>query len=112
MQKIFLLALDIFLMPDGGIILIDEYENSLGINALNIFPDLIYDTNINCQYLISSHHPYIINRVPIEDWLVFNRKGTFVRIKSGKELKDKYSKSNQQNFIKLINDPFYTEGIE
>lgn len=112
MQKIFLLALDIFLMPEGGIILIDEYENSLGINALNIFPDLIYDTNINCQYIISSHHPYIINRVPIEDWLVFNRKGTFVRIKSGKELKDKYAKSNQQNFIKLINDPFYTEGIE
>ena len=112
MQKIFLIAQDLFLMPDGGISIIDEYENSLGINAINYFPELILTKNLKSQFFISSHHPYIINNVPIENWLVFNRKGTTVRIKTGKELKTDFGKSKQQQFIKLINDPFYLEGIE
>ena len=63
MQKIFLLILDLFLMKDSGILLIDEYENSLGINAINFLPDLIYTISEKCQFIITSHHPYIINTV-------------------------------------------------
>jgi predicted ATPase len=112
MQKVFLIALDIFLLSDGGIILIDEYENSLGINAINFFPELISTSESDCQYIISSHHPYLINNIPIDNWLVFHRKGFSVNIKSGLLFKDKFGKSKQQHFIQLINDPFYTEGIE
>ncbi len=112
MQKVFLIALDLYLMPDGGIILIDEYENSLGINAINLLPELIMNSDFNCQFIMSSHHPYIINNIPIENWLVFHRKGLSVSIRSGKEYKIKFGKSKQQQFIQLINDPFYTQGIE
>lgn len=112
MQKVFLIALDINLMPDGGILLIDEYENSLGINAINSFSDLFYDTDYTCQFIISSHHPYLINKVPVDNWLIFHRKGLEVKIKSGKEFKDRFSKSKQQRFIQLVNEPFYNEGIE
>ena len=99
-------------MPDGGIMLIDEYENSLGINAINSFPELIMSSDYNCQFIMSSHHPYIINSIPIENWLVFHRRGLSVSIRSGKEFKAKFGKSKQQQFIQLINDPFYTQGIE
>ena len=112
MQKVFLLALDVYLMPEGGIMLIDEYENSLGVNAINFFPDLLIDSDFECQFILSSHHPYLINRIPIDSWLVFHRKGVDVSIKSGKELKEKFGKSRQLYFTQLLNDPFYNEGIE
>jgi len=112
MQKIFLLILDIFIIKEGGVLLIDEYENSLGMNAINFLPDLLYTISDKCQFIITSHHPYIINNIDIENWLVFHRDGLKISIKSGKDLKEKYGKSKQQQFIQLINDPFYTGGIE
>jgi predicted ATPase len=112
MQKLFLLILDTYLLRDSGILFIDEYENSLGISAINFLPDLISSINDNCQFIITSHHPYIINTIPIEAWKVFHRKGTDVTITPGKVLKEKYSKSKQEYFLQLINDPLYKGGIE
>jgi predicted ATPase len=112
MQKLFLLILDIYLLRDAGILFIDEYENSLGINAINFLPDLIDSISDNCQFIITSHHPYAINTIPIEAWKVFHRKGTDVSVTPGKELKEKYSKSKQEYFVQLINDPLYKGGIE
>jgi ABC-type lipoprotein export system ATPase subunit len=112
MKKLFLLILDVILLQDGGILLIDEYENSLGASAINFLPDLIENISQNCQFIITSHHPYIINNIPIESWKVFHRKGTQVRITDGKILKEKYARSSQDYFIQLINDPIYNEGLQ
>jgi predicted ATPase len=112
MQKVFLLILDTILLQDSGILFIDEYENSLGISAINFFPDLIESTSQNCQFIITSHHPYIINRIPIESWKVFHRDGINVHITDGGNLKEKYSKSRQDHFVQLINDPLYNGGIQ
>jgi predicted ATP-dependent endonuclease of OLD family len=112
MQKLFLLILDTYLLQDSGILLIDEYENSLGINAINFLPDLINSISQNCQFIITSHHPYIINNIPIESWKVFHRDGVNVHITDGITLKERYSKSRQEYFVQLINDPLYTGGVE
>jgi len=112
MQKIFLLILDTYLLQDSGILLIDEYENSLGINAINFLPDLINSINTKCQFIITSHHPYIINSIPIESWKVFHRNGMHVHITNGIDLKERYSNSSQEYFVQLINDPLYIGGIE
>ena len=111
MQKLFLLILDAFLLQDSGILLIDEYENSLGISAINFLPDLIDSISQNCQFIITSHHPYIINRIPIESWKVFHRDGMAVHITDGTALKEKYAVSRQEYFVQLINDPLYNGGI-
>jgi AAA15 family ATPase/GTPase len=111
MQKIFLLILDTVLLQDAGILLIDEYENSLGISAINFLPDLLDTISENCQFIITSHHPYIINKIPIESWKVFHREGIQVHITNGDHLKEKYSKSSQDNFVQLINDPIYKNGL-
>jgi predicted ATPase len=107
MQKLFLLILDTVLLQEGGILLIDEYENSLGVSAINFLPDLIDNINEKCQFIITSHHPYIINNIPIESWKVFHREGMHVHITDGKDLKEKYSRSRQDHFVQLINDPLY-----
>lgn len=107
MQKVLLLLLDIYLLPEGGIFLIDEYENSLGINAINFFPDRLNEVNMKGQFIITSHHPYIVNKLPIENWIVFKRSGNTVEVLQGDALKESLGKSKQQQFIQLINHPFY-----
>lgn len=55
---------------------------------------------------------YIINKIPVNDWYIFHRRGSEVSIKHGEELIQRFGQSKQKAFIKLINDPFYTEGVE
>ena len=113
MRKVLLILTDIFTLPvDGGVYLLDEYENLLGINAINFFPSVLFEVDSPSQFILTSHHPYIIGNVPVKNWIVFHRKGANVLVKQGEELQDRFSKSKQQAFIQLINDPFYTEGVE
>ncbi len=112
MQKVLLLLTDILSLPNGGLYMVDEYENSLGIGAINFLPELIFSRENENQFLITSHHPYLINEIPPKNWLVFHREANKVSIKFGKELEERFSRSSQQAFIQLINDPFYASGIE
>jgi hypothetical protein len=107
MVKILLLLNDVYILPSESIYLIDEYENSLGISAINFFPEFISTLDKDIQFLITSHHPYLINNIPVKNWFVFHRTGVNVEIKYGQELVKKYGKSKQQAFLQLINDPFY-----
>ncbi len=112
MQKVLLILTDIFTLPDGAIYVIDEYENSLGIAAIDFFPPLLDTYEKDIQYIITSHHPYLISSIPASDWLVFHREGTKVKIRYGKDNVEAYGKSKQERFHKLLNDPFYTSGAE
>ncbi|MCH8041516.1 MAG: ATP-binding protein [Nitrospinae bacterium] len=112
MKKVLLIITDIITLPKESIYMIDEYENSLGINAIDFLPQFILDKGKDIQYFITTHHPYLINQMPIKDWLVFHREGSTVKNKSGIELEALYGKSKQQAFVQLINDPFYSQVSE
>lgn len=113
MKKVLLILSDIFILPEEGCVyLIDEYENSLGVNAINFFPSVLFEAASKSQFIITSHHPYIIGNVPVKDWIILHRKGNAVHVKQGDELEEKFGKSKQKAFIQLINYPFYIEGIE
>ncbi len=107
MQKVLLIVTDILTLPRGSIYLIDEYENSLGVNAIDFLPQFIVDHGENIQFFITTHHPYLINSMPMKNWRVFRRVGSKVSIKPGSEFEEKYGKSKQRAFTQLINDPFY-----
>ncbi len=112
LQKTLLIITDIYSLPDGAIYLIDEYENSLGISIIDFLPDCLDEVESNIQVIVTSHHPYVINRVPVEDWIVFNREGWEVKVRCGPDNVKHYGRSKQQKFIQLINDPFYNREIE
>jgi len=112
MKKVLLVLTDVCIFPEEGIYLIDEYENSLGINAINFFPSFLADIETDKQFIITSHHPYIINKIPVENWFVFHRRGSEIKIRYGRENVERFGRSRQQRFIQLINDPFYNEGVE
>ena len=112
MQKVLLILTDVFILPEGGVYIIDEYENSLGLNAIDFFPQFVLDLEKDIQFFITSHHPYIINAIPPNNWFIFHRRGMQVSIRYGEELADRFGKSKQKAFVQLINDPFFSQGVE
>ena len=113
MQKVLLILTDLLSLPPGSIYLLDEYENSLGIGGIDFLPNLLFTKdNIDCQILITSHHPYIISNIPVEHWYVAHRIGSQVQFEYGKGLVDRYKISSQEKYMQLLNDPIYNEGIE
>lgn len=112
MQKVLLVFVDILTLPEGSVYMIDEYENSLGISAIDFFPNFMFTVDKDIQLFLTSHHPYLINNIPSSNWYIFHRSGSHISILHGDNLAERFGKSKQQAFIQLINDPFYTEGVE
>ncbi len=109
MLKTLILISELYLSPEGTIILIDEFENSLGINCIDIVTDLLAE-NRNIQFILTSHHPYIINNISMEYWKIVTRKGGVVTVTDAKDLN--LGKSRHQAFTQLINLEEYNEGIK
>lgn len=112
MQKVILILTDVYTLPDGSIYMIDEYENSLGISSIDFFPPFLTDFERDIQYIFTSHHPYLINNIPVQNWLVFHREGSNVQVRYGTENIEAYGESKQTRFLKLLNDPFYSGDID
>lgn len=112
MQKTLLILTDLFSLPDDTIYLIDEYENSLGMSAINTLPNVLFSEDIKLQILVTSHHPYIISKFPVENWYIAHRKGSDVVFEYGDSLVKKYGASSQDKYIQLLNDPNYMEGVK
>lgn len=112
MQKALIIITDYFTLPPDSIYLIDEYENSLGIGSIDFLPNLIEQYKSNAQVFITSHHPYIISKIPVRNWYVTYRQGSHVSFDYGDELEARYSISGQDKYFQLINDKKYSAGIE
>ena len=109
MLKTLIHITELYLSPEGTVILIDEFENSLGINCIDVVTDLIVE-NRNIQFILTSHHPYIINNIGMEHWKIVTRKGGVVTAIDAKDLN--LGKSRHQAFMQLINLEEYSEGIK
>ena len=109
MLKTLIYISELYLSPEDTVILIDEFENSLGINCIDVVTDLIVE-NRNIQFILTSHHPYIINNIGMEHWKIVTRKGGVVTVIDAKDLN--LGKSRHQAFMQLINLEEYSEGIK
>jgi predicted ATPase len=99
---------EMFLWNEGTVILIDEFENSLGINCIDVLTeDIIYE-NDNIQFIATSHHPYIINKIPYSYWKIVFREGSIIKTKNAIDFD--MGKSHHDNFMSLINNPLYKDG--
>lgn len=99
----------LFLCAESTVILIDEFENSLGINCIDTLTEnLLYDDR-DLQFILTSHHPYIINAIGIDYWKVVSRNGGIISTKNAKEYK--LGKSRHEAFKQLIQLDEYRKGI-
>ncbi len=102
LKTLYLLILTKTTMPEKCL-LIDEFENSLGINCIDQITENITSERNDIQFIITSHHPYIINNIDINDCMVVVREGATVTAKPA--IKLGITKSHQDSFFKLINTP-------
>ncbi|MCP4108794.1 MAG: ATP-binding protein [Desulfobacteraceae bacterium] len=104
--------IEIYLAPDGAVILIDEFENSLGMNCMPSASDLLNEYSAKLQFIVTSHHPYIINEISWKNWKIVKRKGGSVRIINSADIPELETASTLEKYVRLINLPAYEEGIE
>jgi predicted ATPase len=109
MLKTFMQLAELYLSPDNSVILIDEFENSLGINCIDEVTYQILASERNLQFIITSHHPYIINKIPYQDWKLVTRNGSVVKAEDA--TKYGIGRSKHEAFTQLINLDAYAEGI-
>jgi predicted ATPase len=101
---------EIYLLAEGSILLIDEFENSLGVNCIDVVTELLNDRK-DIQFIFTSHHPYIINKIPMQYWKIITRKGSLVTATNATDYEE-LSGSRHKVFTQLLNLPAYTEGIQ
>jgi predicted ATPase len=99
MMRTLILLSEIVLSSEGTIILIDEFENSLGINCIDILTEDLIHENKMLQFIATSHHPYIINNIPYEYWKIVTRRGGHIDIRNASDYN--LGKSKQDAFIQL-----------
>ncbi|SKB14350.1 conserved hypothetical protein [Planktothrix sp. PCC 11201] len=100
MFKTLMYISELYLSPDNCVILIDEFENSLGVNCIDSVTELILERE-DLQFMITSHHPYIINNISPRYWKIVTRHGGLVTVKKAEDFH--ISASRQKAFIDLIN---------
>ena len=100
-------VMELYLSPEGTIILIDEFENSLGVNCIDELTTIMKGAVGRIQFIITNHHPYIINNIHYKNWKIVTRNGGKV---STQDADDFMGKSKHEAFIQLINHPSYKTG--
>lgn len=107
MFKSLMFISNMYLRPEGTTILIDEFENGLGLNCMNILDELMLKKR-NLQYIITSHHPYIINSIPMNHWKIVTRKGSVVTVRDAREFN--LGSSKHKAFMQLMELEAFIRG--
>lgn len=95
--------LELSLAPAGSVVLVDEYENSLGVNCLPSLTDHLLTRSAELQFILTSHHPYVIENVDRKYWKVVTRDGGRVRVRGSAEFPALDTRSKQSAFVQLLN---------
>ena len=100
---------ELYLCPTGSVLLMDEFENSLGVNCIDELTNDILDSKRDIQFILTSHHPYIINNIPYKNWKIVTRKAGKVMIKDASDYR--IGESRHDAFLQLIQLEEYNGGI-
>ena len=101
---------ELYLCPEGSLLLMDEFENSLGVNCIDELTNDILNSNRNIQFVLTSHHPYIINNIPYQNWKIVTRKAGKVTIKDAADYR--IGESRHDYFMQLLQLDDFNNGIE
>ena len=101
---------ELYLCSEGTVFLIDEFENSLGINCINEITNDILASKRKLQFVLTSHHPYIIDAIGYNNWKLVTRNAGVIKTHNI----DKFNigKSKHSAFMQLIQLEEYQTGQE
>lgn len=73
MLKTIYYIVELFTMSENSLVLIDEFENGLGVNCIDLLSELMLSERNDLQFIITSHHPKIINAINKDKWRIIDR---------------------------------------
>lgn len=73
MLKTIYYIVELYTMSENALVLIDEFENGLGVNCIDVLSELILYERNDLQFIITSHHPKIIGAIEKEKWKIIQR---------------------------------------
>lgn len=112
MFRTFMHIIELSLAPSGTVILIDELENSLGVNCLPQVTELLQYHSSDLQFIVTSHHPYVIENIPVSQWKLVTRTGSSITVHDSSSLPALNTASLQDKFTLLVNMKEYEEGLK
>ncbi len=104
--------IELTMAPPGTVIVVDEFENSLGVNCLPQLTNHILKRSRELQFILTSHHPYVIDNVPRSRWKIVTRHGSTVTVLDEESIPALKTASAHEKFILLMNLKEYEEGIQ
>lgn len=102
---------ELALTPSGSTILIDEYENSLGVNCLPSITRHLLNRTRDIQLIATSHHPYVINNIDPTHWRIVSRRGSQVHVVEAASIPELQTASRQEAFVRLMSSEAYRHGV-
>jgi predicted ATPase len=112
MRRTFIHLMELAMAPRGSLIVIDDLENSLGVNCLDEIVARMLARANELQFLLTSHHPYVINNIPSKYWKIVTRNGSTVTVLDEATISALQTASRHEKFLLLMNLPQYEEGIQ
>ena len=91
----------LLVLPPKSVLLIDELENGLGINCIDSVSELLMIEREDIQKIITSHHPYIINAIPMKQWKIIRREKNVIVSRSAEQYH--LGKSKHEAYLQLVN---------
>lgn len=101
MLKTIYYIVELITMSENSLVLIDEFENGLGVNCIDVLAELLLEERHDLQFIITSHHPKIINQISNSKWRIIERDINIVKNSSS----EKYGISHSQHdaYFNLLN---------
>lgn len=109
MLKTIYYLVELFTMSKDSLVLIDEFENGLGVNCIDLLSDMLLHERKDLQFIITSHHPKIINGIEKNKWKIIDRDCKTVKNSDSND----YGIGNSQHdaYFNLINRWEYERKI-
>lgn len=73
MLKSIYFIIELYTASENSLIMIDEFENGLGMNCITPLSDLLMEERADLQFIITSHHPKIIGNIDYNAWRIIER---------------------------------------
>ncbi|MCI8449073.1 MAG: ATP-binding protein [Eubacterium sp.] len=79
MLKTIYYIVELYTMSEDSLVLIDEFENGLGANCIDLLSELMLTERVDLQFIITSHHPKIINAIDKAKWRIIDRDEEIIK---------------------------------
>lgn len=101
MLKTIYYIVELYTMASDSLIMIDEFENGLGVNCIDLLSETLLTARDDLQFIITSHHPKIIGSIGMDKWKIIDRDVSTVKNFNC----DEYDIGDSQNnaYFNLIN---------